>query len=758
MNPVATDLTGWSIDEVRGQRLSSIFDIRNSETGEPVTNPVTEVLENGAMVGLANHTVLTARDGTQYQIADSAAPIREEDGSLLGVVLVFRNITEKYRRDQELQQERDMLAQIYSASAAAIVVLDRDGVFIEANARAKEVLGLKERDIVGRTFNDPEWRITDVDGSPFDEQDLPFARVRRTGKPVYDVEFELEWPDESRRVVSVSGAPLPYENGRFDRAVFFVQDVTERHNRKAELQDYRQLLEESQRIGGLGHWVWNIETDELTWSDEVFRIFGFEPGAFDPNVATYMSLLPPDGQKRLQEVIEYVIEHNEPTIFQHDIFLPGGDKRTVEVKGLIMEDDPTGNAVRLIGTVLDITDRNKTEQILREREERLQALYDATGVLTACETPDELATVIHQLIRNTLDYPVCSVRRLIDGALIPMVITAEDGEIQTPRPTYPLDGESGAAQAYRTDETKYFPDVPGGTTIYERGEVRSIAYVPVAEYGVVAVASREKDSIDPFDIRLIEILAQTAETVYQRILRETALRHARDEAEEMNQLKSAFLANMSHEIRTPLTSILGFAEILQDESLGPGPDRFLDLIYSSGTRLLETLNSVLDLSQLEAGLMELELQDVDCGALIREVVESFEVQAMRENIELRIDVPETPVTAKADRAALQRVILNLISNAVKFTGVGGYVVVRATRHDEKVQVTVEDTGIGIDSDFVPHLFDAFTQESSGNAREFEGSGLGLTITDQLLQLMGGSINVESEKGHGTTFHVFIPAA
>ncbi len=761
MNPVASELTGWSLDEVQGQPLSDIFEIHNAETGEPVTNPVTEVLERGVTIGLANHTVLTSRDGTEYQIADSAAPIRAEDGSLFGVVLVFRDVTKKYHREQELQKERDLLAQIYSASAAAIVVLDENGVFIEANARAKDVLGLHQHDVIGRTYDAPEWQITDVDGSPFDDADLPFAIVRRTDEPVYDVQFALRWPDGQRRVVSVSGAPLPRDDGELDRAVFFVQDITKRYKREAELRDYRQLLEESQRIGGLGHWDWDIPTGDLEWSDEVFRIFGLEPGAFDPDVETYMSLLPPEGQERLREVIEYVIEHNKPTMFQHNIFLPSGEKRTVEVKGLTLENDAEGNATRLIGTVLDITERYETEQTLREREERLQALYDATGGLTACETAGELGTVIHQLIRNTLHYPVCGVRRIMGDELIPEIITVEDGEIKTPRPVYALDGPSGAARAYRADETLYVADVSGETVsgetdMYERGEVGSVAYVPVAEYGVVAVADRETDAINPFDIQLIEILAHTAETVYQRIMRETALRHARDEAKEMNQLKSAFLANMSHEIRTPLTSILGFAEVLQDESLGPGPDRFLDLIHSSGKRLLETLNSVLDLSQLEAGLMELDLQAVNCRELIRDVVDSFEVQAAREAIDLGVEPSNEPVIARADRAALQRVILNLVSNAVKFTGEGGRVTVRARRRGNEVEIMVEDTGIGIDADYLPQLFDAFTQESSGNAREFEGSGLGLTITDHLIQLMGGSVDVESEKGVGTTFQVLIP--
>jgi signal transduction histidine kinase len=243
--------------------------------------------------------------------------------------------------------------------------------------------------------------------------------------------------------------------------------------------------------------------------------------------------------------------------------------------------------------------------------------------------------------------------------------------------------------------------------------------------------------------------------VTERKEAEDALRVAKEEAEEMNRLKSAFLANMSHEIRTPLTSIIGFTEVLSEEDLGEG-NRFIELIRRGGERLLDTLNSVLDLSQLEAGSMRLTPAPLDVAEEVRETVDLFKPRAAKHDVDLAVDVPDRPLPAELDGAGLRRILSNLLSNATKFTEPGDQITVRITPKDDAFTLEVEDTGVGIDTEFLPHLFDAFQQESTGAARAYEGSGLGLAITHQLTELMGGSIDVESTKGEGTCFTVRLP--
>ncbi|MEL6615129.1 MAG: ATP-binding protein, partial [Bacteroidota bacterium] len=243
---------------------------------------------------------------------------------------------------------------------------------------------------------------------------------------------------------------------------------------------------------------------------------------------------------------------------------------------------------------------------------------------------------------------------------------------------------------------------------------------------------------------------------------EAALIQAREQAEngraiaeEMARLKSAFLANMSHEIRTPLTGILGFAELLSEDLDGENRE-FVEFIERAGQRLLDTLNSVLDLSRLQAAEVEPDLGVYDLAEEAREVVRLLAPLATEKGLTLRLH-SDGPVFARLDRTCINRVLHNLIGNAMKFTEQGGVDVVVGTEAEE-AHLVVRDTGIGIQEDFLPHLFDEFRQASQGEARSHEGVGLGLAITSRLVDLMHGHLAVESEVGIGTAFTVALASA
>ncbi len=237
---------------------------------------------------------------------------------------------------------------------------------------------------------------------------------------------------------------------------------------------------------------------------------------------------------------------------------------------------------------------------------------------------------------------------------------------------------------------------------------------------------------------------------------EVALVQAKEQAEEMAQMKSAFLANMSHEIRTPLTGILGFADVLAEE-VDDDHREFVQLIERSGKRLLETLNSVLDLARIEAGQMEIDLHVVDVGEFVEDAVRLLGPLAEEKELTLETVVEAEDARVRVDRGGLNRILNNLVGNAIKFTAQGG-ITVRVTESGEQLAITVEDTGVGIEAAFLPRLFEEFKQESTGIGRSHEGSGLGLTITRRLVEMMHGTISVESEKGAGSTFTITFPRA
>lgn len=241
----------------------------------------------------------------------------------------------------------------------------------------------------------------------------------------------------------------------------------------------------------------------------------------------------------------------------------------------------------------------------------------------------------------------------------------------------------------------------------------------------------------------------------------TELNHAKNEAENANAAKSRFLANISHEIRTPMIGVLGMAELLQKSSLPEDQREMVNTIYSSGDALLTLLNDLLDISKIEAGKLELELAPCSLADTVDTAVEVLAESAFSKGLDITVVIdPTIPQEVQADSARLRQIVLNLVSNAVKFTHYGTIVIdlhpVTTTESSCTVCLEVRDTGIGINPDLKTHIFEAFTQADSSTSRQYGGTGLGLTIIKQLCELMGGRINISDNEPHGTVFSLEIP--
>ncbi len=241
------------------------------------------------------------------------------------------------------------------------------------------------------------------------------------------------------------------------------------------------------------------------------------------------------------------------------------------------------------------------------------------------------------------------------------------------------------------------------------------------------------------------------------------LADARDQAMQATVAKSRFLANMSHELRTPLNAVIGITEMLVEDAEEFGQDAFVEPLHRiarAGKHLLELINEVLDLSKIEAGKLDLHDEDVEVAALIGDVVGAAQPLAAKNNNRLVVECPPEVGTILADSMRLRQIILNLVSNACKFTD-QGIVSLKVSRHSEndgdKIAFAVSDTGIGMAPQQLGKLFQEFTQLDTSTTRKYGGTGLGLAITDRLCKMMGGNIAVESEPGKGTTFTVILPA-
>jgi signal transduction histidine kinase len=226
-----------------------------------------------------------------------------------------------------------------------------------------------------------------------------------------------------------------------------------------------------------------------------------------------------------------------------------------------------------------------------------------------------------------------------------------------------------------------------------------------------------------------------------------------------NQHKSEFLANMSHELRTPLNAIIGFSEVLVERMFGELNDKqleYLQDIHSSGHHLLSLINDILDLSKIEAGRMELNLESFDLGDLLESATMLVRERAARQGLTVVLDVPESLDDWVADARKIKQVVINLLSNAVKFTPAGGSVSLRARGVGDSVEIAVIDTGVGIAPDQQALVFEEFRQASGDYLRKREGTGLGLALAKRFVELHGGTIRVESAPGKGSTFAFMLP--
>ncbi len=558
-------------------------------------------------------------------------------------------VLDRLDRENRLREERDLLDQLLSTSPAAIVLLDEAGNFVRVNERAKEVLGIERSEVIERAFDDPEWGITTVDGRPIPDADLPFRRVLRNQEPVFGYEHAIEWPDGTRRILSVSGAPLRDVEGTAQGALFHLNDITE---------------------------------------------------------------------------------------------------------------------------------RTEQEQMLRRRTEKIEALYEATRRLLRAESREAVAAEVHGVLQDVFAYPFRHTAFVEAGEIIPKKTTAEgDADLPAPSPQ-PVDGDTVAARALKAGEAVVVPDTAALENGIDYGDLRAAAGVPIGRRGVIIAGTSDEGDFDRLNLRLLEVLGGYAALVLERLRREEELRgakdraeaaradaeQARDDARKAARLKSAFLANMSHEIRTPLTSIIGFAEVLGaevgalDASAAGSLEQKAHLIEQGGKRLLDTLEGVLNLSKLEAGQMELDRRPVDLADRARRTAEELKPKATDKGVRLQVETGTGPVRARADEGGVQIVVQNLLSNAIKYTNEGGRVRVRTYREDGAAVLEVEDTGIGMEPEAAKELFEPFRQASEGIGRKYEGSGVGLAVTQKATEEMDGDIEVDTEKGDGSRFVVRLPRA
>ncbi len=305
-------------------------------------------------------------------------------------------------------------------------------------------------------------------------------------------------------------------------------------------------------------------------------------------------------------------------------------------------------------------------------------------------------------------------------------------------------------------------DAPYQVIAVDEEPIRSYIGVPLISrdqvIGVLSVQSSQPDAYSEEDVELLMTVATQASTAIENARAYERLAETAEELREIDRFKTQFLANMSHELRTPLNSIIGFSRVMLKGIDGPltePQEADLHSIYNSGQHLLALINSILDMSKIEAGKMELAFEEVHLPDILSAVLSTTNALVKGKPVELRSEIPEDLPTVWADAQRVRQVLLNLMSNAAKFTE-EGYISVRAETGDEFVTITVQDTGVGIEPEAQRRLFIPFQQVDGSTTRRAGGTGLGLAISRSFVEMHGGDIWVVSEPGRGTAFGFTLP--
>jgi signal transduction histidine kinase len=402
---------------------------------------------------------------------------------------------------------------------------------------------------------------------------------------------------------------------------------------------------------------------------------------------------------------------------------------------------------------------------------QLRTASDIAGEISAILDPDKLLNTVIRLLKERfgLYYAHYYTFDRTDAQLRLRAGYGEAGQQMLDQShTIPLQTQQSlVARAARTRKAIVVQDVLEETGFLPNPllpQTRSEVAVPILAAGeVLGVLDVQHDRADYFtegDLNVYNTLAGQIATAMENATLFEEIQQTAERLREVDRLKSEFLANMSHELRTPLTSINGYAEIMMMGIEGEIPTEIredVEAIYENGHHLLNLINDVLDLAKIEAGHLNLNLEAIDLLHILDEVQTSTAGLLAKKHLNFLIETENNLPAVQGDRVRLNQVLNNLLSNAIKFTE-EGHVKLRTYRDNGHICLAVEDTGVGISRENLELIFERFRQVDGTSTRTQEGTGLGLAITRHLIEMHGGTIDVQSELGRGSTFTVRLPVA
>jgi PAS domain S-box-containing protein len=499
-------------------------------------------------------------------------------------------------------------------------------------------------------------------------------------------------------------------------------DITARHRAEETLRDKEVRLQIALSAARMASWQWDLLSGSLVWDDTPLTW------------ADFIRRVHPDDQVTVRDAVDGALRDREDLDFEFRVIQPDGGLRWLVLKARVFQGQD-GRPAYITGVSIDVTDRRKAAEALRASEERYRlaaratndAIWDwdlTTGLVqwnegirtlfgyAAEQVGTDIAWRFNQIHPDDRDRVVSGFNAVIEGG-----------------------------GRFWSDEYRFRCASGSYAVVSDR------AYIEHDEFGKA--------------VRLIAAMTDVTRLKQAEREREQLLRlehTARKQAESANRVKDEFIATLSHELRTPLTPILGWTQLLRYRGTDPATlQRGLDVIEQNARSQTRLIDDLLDVSRIVTGKMQVRMQPVEVQSILNAAIDAIQPAADSKGVRIEIPKQRTPIQLIADPDRLQQVFWNLLSNAIKFTPGGGSVNVSMGQVGNELKIVVRDSGEGIDPEFLPHVFERFSQADSTNVRAHGGLGVGLAIVRYIVELHGGTVSVDSAgKGRGATFTVLLP--
>ncbi len=647
-------------------------------------------------------TVMRKKDGSKVQVEISLKMLPE--GNIQGIV---RDITERKKTIEEIS----LLAQSLKSINECVSITDLNDKCIFVNNSFLNVYGYSEAEIVGKNIS----IIRSNKNSPEVINEILPATMKGDWKG----EIWNCRKDGSEFLISLRTSIVKDVNGNAIACIGVAEDITKQKKMLDDVRENEQRLKVA--LSSIDIAVFNQDVNLVyTWMYQ--SQLGYKSNQVIGK--TDSDLLPLEFANEITQIKRLVIENNKG--IRKEVQVVWNDR--IYYFDLITEPlhNSDGKVIGITGASIDITERKQSEEKIIISEQQFRSVWENS--FDAMRLCDENG--INRRVNSAFCRLANKTKEELEGSFFDVIYahTEHDNPVESYRSNF--------------QSRAIMPIIEGEIKLWDNRKI----WVEISN-SYVEIMGRPT------------LLLSIFHDITERIQSIEELKSSKEKAEEMSRLKSNFLANMSHELRTPLIGILGYSDILKDELAGSNLAEMAEIIQISGTRLLDTLNMVLNLSRIEADRLPMEYNIFNAIDTVKEILALFKALAEKKGLYLKLNNTIPKIEVNLDQRMFREVINNLVNNALKYTNKGGVTITVYIDHrgnEQWLNLKVIDTGIGIPRESQKYIFDEFRQVSEGFSRSFEGTGLGLTMTKRFVEKMNGNISMDSEPGNGTTFLIAFP--